>query len=120
MVDDERGFTDTPDVVYARRSAVARNILDNRHGIYHEHWDQIWLDHDLGERPGGGLDTIMPVVDLMCERAFHGRPIDVDVVFVHSMNGMAADDMVRSLKRYGYNAHRVPLQVNMVQMIQTT
>lgn len=64
----------------------------------------LWLDHDLG--PG---DDIMPVVDYLCERSFNNDPHPVDMVLVHSMNPSGADNIVRSLSRYGYKVRKVPV-----------
>ncbi|MEU1465665.1 cyclic-phosphate processing receiver domain-containing protein [Streptomyces sp. NPDC005727] len=43
--------------------------------------DELWLDHDLG-----GDDSILPVVTLLEEAAFNGRPFRIGTVFVHSAN----------------------------------
>ncbi|WP_338017666.1 cyclic-phosphate processing receiver domain-containing protein [Streptomyces adustus] len=63
--------------------------------------DELWLDHDLG-----GEDTIMPVVTLMEEAAFNGRPFQIGAVFVHSANPIGAETVVRSLARWGYRVRR--------------
>jgi hypothetical protein len=73
--------------------------------VLHEHRDrfidELWLDHDLG-----GDDTIMPVVTLMEEAAFSGRPFHIGTVFVHSANPIGADTVVRSLTRWNYHVRR--------------
>ncbi|MEU2620331.1 cyclic-phosphate processing receiver domain-containing protein [Streptomyces sp. NPDC007157] len=43
--------------------------------------DELWLDHDLG-----GDDSILPVVTLLEEAAFSGRPFRIGTVYVHSAN----------------------------------
>ncbi|MFE5585624.1 cyclic-phosphate processing receiver domain-containing protein [Kitasatospora sp. NPDC056531] len=63
--------------------------------------DELWLDHDLG-----GDDTIMPVVTLMEEAAFNGRPFRIGAVFVHSANPIGAETVVRSLARWSYRVQR--------------
>ncbi|WP_234355837.1 cyclic-phosphate processing receiver domain-containing protein [Kitasatospora aureofaciens] len=63
--------------------------------------DELWLDHDLG-----GDDTIMPVVTLMEEAAFNGRPFQIGTVFVHSANPIGAETVVRSLTRWNYQVRR--------------
>ncbi|MEE1821928.1 hypothetical protein PUR61_06940 [Streptomyces sp. BE20] len=63
--------------------------------------DELWLDHDLG-----GDDTIMPVVTLMEEAAFNGRPFQIGTVFVHSANPIGAETIVRSLTRWNYQVRR--------------
>lgn len=63
--------------------------------------DELWLDHDLG-----GDDTISPVVTLMEEAAFNGRPFRIGMVFVHSANPIGAETVVRSLTRWNYHVRR--------------
>ncbi|MFE0187036.1 cyclic-phosphate processing receiver domain-containing protein [Streptomyces sp. NPDC058989] len=63
--------------------------------------DELWLDHDLG-----GDDSIMPVVTLMEEAAFSGRPFHIGMVFVHSANPIGAETVVRSLTRWNYRVRR--------------
>lgn len=63
--------------------------------------DELWLDHDLG-----GDDSILPVVTLMEEAAFSGRPFRIGTVFVHSANPMGAETVVRSLTRWNYPVRR--------------
>lgn len=63
--------------------------------------DELWLDHDLG-----GDDSILPVVTLMEEAAFNGRPFRVGTVFVHSANPIGAETVVRSLTRWNYQVRR--------------
>ncbi|MCX5135039.1 MULTISPECIES: cyclic-phosphate processing receiver domain-containing protein [unclassified Streptomyces] len=63
--------------------------------------DELWLDHDLG-----GDDTILPVVTLMEEAAFNGRPFRIGTVFVHSSNPTGAETVVRSLTRWDYQVRR--------------
>ncbi|MFE4971293.1 cyclic-phosphate processing receiver domain-containing protein [Kitasatospora sp. NPDC056651] len=67
--------------------------------------DELWLDHDLG-----GDDTIMPVVALLEEAAFDGRPFRIGTVFVHSANPVGAATVVRSLARWGYRVQRTTAQ----------
>ncbi|GHF77361.1 hypothetical protein GCM10018790_64330 [Kitasatospora xanthocidica] len=63
--------------------------------------DELWLDHDLG-----GDDTIMPVVTLLEEAAFNGRPFQIGAVLVHSANPVGAATVVRSLARWSYRVRR--------------
>ncbi len=63
--------------------------------------DELWLDHDLG-----GDDSIMPVVALMEEAAFSGRPFQIGMVLVHSANPIGAEAVVRSLTRWNYRVRR--------------
>ncbi|MCO6010170.1 hypothetical protein NE236_34920 [Actinoallomurus purpureus] len=63
--------------------------------------DELWLDHDLG-----GDDSIMPVVALLEEAAFDGRPFNIGMIFVHSANPSGAEVIVRVLKRWNYRVRR--------------
>ncbi|MEW2372633.1 cyclic-phosphate processing receiver domain-containing protein [Streptomyces sp. NPDC006656] len=63
--------------------------------------DELWLDHDLG-----GDDSIMPVVTLLEEAAFNGRPFHIGTVFVHSANPIGSATVVRSLTRWNYQVRR--------------
>ena len=63
--------------------------------------DELWLDHDLG-----GDDSIMPVVTLMEEAAFGGRPFHIGTVFVHSANPIGAETVVRALTHWNYRVRR--------------
>lgn len=100
VIDDERTF-DMPisETLYCRSSNEGIHDL-----ILADAVDELWLDHDLG-----GDDTGMKVVDFLCEKAFHGTPIQIGMIFVHSQNPVGSDAMVRSLERYGYNVKRVGL-----------
>ncbi|MFE7069405.1 cyclic-phosphate processing receiver domain-containing protein [Streptomyces sp. NPDC057620] len=66
--------------------------------------DELWLDHDLG-----GDDSILPVVTLLEEAAFNGRPFRIGTVYVHSANPIGAETVVRSLTRWNYQVRRVTL-----------
>ncbi|MFF4311403.1 cyclic-phosphate processing receiver domain-containing protein [Streptomyces sp. NPDC001507] len=82
----------------ARSSAEGVRLL-------HEHRDsfidELWLDHDLG-----GDDSILPVVTLLEEAAFNGRPFRIGTVFVHGANPIGAETVVRSLTRWNYQVRR--------------
>lgn len=109
VIDDLRRFNktaedqlnDETDLYYARTSEEGIKILTMLHeqGLYIH---QLWLDHDLG-----GMDTIMPVVDLLCEDAAHDRFHQIQTIIVHTSNPGAGDSMMRSLRAYGYRATRV-------------
>ena len=90
VVDDLRIFTF--DAVYARTSGEALRLLQS------QPWAELWLDHDLG-----GYDTVVPVLDRMCELAFERTPVDVGLVIIHSSNP-AARRLLPVLERYGYRA----------------
>jgi hypothetical protein len=67
--------------------------------------DELWLDHDLG-----GDDSIFPVVTLMEEAAFNGRPFRIGSVFVHSANPIGTETVVWSLTRWDYQVRRATVQ----------
>jgi hypothetical protein len=82
----------------ARTSREGVELLEEHHDRF---IDELWLDHDLG-----GDDTIMPVVTLLEEAAFGGRPFRIGTVFVHSANPIGAETVVRSLARWDYRVRR--------------
>lgn len=102
VVDDERTFRDMPEqrnlvsdkatVIYARNSKDALTILQAFEV------DELWLDHDLG-----GDDTAMPVVDYIVQ---HHMPFKCGI-WVHSMNPVGADNIMRGLRGHYPQAHRV-------------
>ncbi|MGI5163525.1 cyclic-phosphate processing receiver domain-containing protein [Spirillospora sp. CA-253888] len=63
--------------------------------------DELWLDHDLGED-----DDILPVVTLLEEAAFQGRPFRIGTIYVHSANPIGAETVVRALSRWNYRVRR--------------
>ncbi|MFJ7906961.1 cyclic-phosphate processing receiver domain-containing protein [Kitasatospora sp. NPDC096204] len=82
----------------ARTSREGVQLLEEHRDVF---IDELWLDHDLG-----GDDSIMPVVTLMEEAAFNGRPFRIGTVFVHSANPIGAATVVRSLTRWNYRVRR--------------
>lgn len=104
LIDDLRNFKDDRVVLIARNSVDALTIL--KHDVQRQQFVDIWLDHDLGV-VGEKIDTVMPVVDFLCEQAFNGEPVKVDTIYVHTSNPVGAKTMMASLQRYGYNAVRV-------------
>jgi hypothetical protein len=104
LIDDLRRFREPPrdaQVAIARNSKTGLEMLAND-----TEWDEIWLDHDLGDKTGD-IDYIMPVIDYMSERAVYENPVKVNTVFVHTSNPAGAKNMMLALERYGYNAKRV-------------
>ncbi|MEU8964695.1 cyclic-phosphate processing receiver domain-containing protein [Streptomyces sp. NPDC048491] len=86
---------------------ATRIARTSREGVQllHEHRDcfvdELWLDHDLG-----GDDSILPVVTVLEEAAFHSRPFRIGTVLVHSANPIGAETVVRSLSRWNYQVRR--------------
>jgi len=95
-VDDLRPLPGATRIARTSREGV-RLLEEHRDS----HVDELWLDHDLG-----GDDTVMPVVTLLEEAAFNGRPFRIGTVFVHSANPIGAETVVRSLTRWGYRVRR--------------
>ena len=82
----------------ARTSQEGVRLLEEHRG---RRIDELWLDHDLG-----GGDSIMPVVALLEQAAFEGRPFTIGMIYVHSANPSGAETMVRVLKRWNYQVRR--------------
>ncbi|MYW63969.1 hypothetical protein GTY65_07780 [Streptomyces sp. SID8379] len=82
----------------ARSSREGVDLLEEHRDTF---IDELRLDHDLG-----GDDSIMPVVTLLAEAAFEGRPFRVGTVFVHSAHPIGAETVVRSLTRWSYRVRR--------------
>lgn len=102
LIDDLRDFRDGRESVIARNSVEALQVLQSG-----DSWDEIWLDHDLGIVDIVGIDTVMKVVDFMCEQAYNGSPVKVDTVYVHTSNPVGAKNIMAGLTNYGYNCVRV-------------
>lgn len=86
----------------ARTSREGVDLLEEHRGRY---VDELWLDHDLG-----GDDSILPVVTLLEEAAFEGRPFLIGTVYVHSANPIGSQTVVRALTRWGYHVRRAVAQ----------
>ncbi|MBW8481314.1 cyclic-phosphate processing receiver domain-containing protein [Actinomadura parmotrematis] len=95
-VDDLRALPHATRV--ARTSAAGVRLLEEHRDA---RVDELWLDHDLG-----GEDSIMPVVAVLEEAAFDGRPYDIGMIYVHSANPSGAETMTRALRRWGYPVRR--------------
>ena len=111
LVDDLRAFVTPRPAVIARSSAVAVDVLIANEFLG-ERFDEVWLDHDLGDATGAD-DTVMPVVDWLCEQADSGEQPNVGTVYVHTSNRAGADTIVRALERYGYDVKRVPAEAHL-------
>lgn len=94
LVDDLRSFVDGREAAVARTSADAVVLLRRFRG---RALDELWLDHDLG-----GDDTVWPVIALLEEAAFEGRPFAIGLIRVHSANPAGAGRMEQALRRWGY------------------
>jgi chemotaxis response regulator CheB len=109
VIDDCRVFTEKSkeqlnsdtDLFYAKNAREGLEVLRmcRSRGLT---IDQLWLDHDLG-----ASGTIMPVVEELCQASHAGSMYPVIQVIVLTSNGYAGDTMMRSLRRYNYQATRV-------------
>jgi hypothetical protein len=69
---------------------------------------EIWLDHDLGGETyadSGREDTGMEVVRWLCTNP---KPELKCPIYVHSLNNVAAPNMVSNLLRAGYQSEWIP------------
>lgn len=106
LIDDLRVFrkVEADTTLYvARNSGQALAILEAHPD---EHWDEIWFDHDLGT-VNDAIDTTLPVVDYLAEKAFFGNPVSVGLAYVHSSNPVGVKAILATLQRYDYKTERV-------------
>jgi hypothetical protein len=95
-------WQDSGEVHVIRNSSEALSFLDANT----VHVDELYLDHDLGI-VDGQEDTIMPVVDYLCEKAFNDTPVSIGTIYVHTSNPVGGNQMKKSLERYGYRVVRI-------------
>lgn len=112
LIDDLRDFRVTPkeNLIIARNSAEGMKALQTAHEN-REKFTSIWFDHDLG-----GDDTTMRIVDYMSEQGYNDTPVQVDQVYVHTSNRVGREQILRSLRNYGYPA--VPVDANVYFHVQ--
>lgn len=104
LIDDLRDFANPPataEVTVVRTSEEAVELLT--HDLI---WDEIWLDHDLGE-VNGVNDTIMPVVDHLAFMGYAETNAGIGVVYVHTSNPVGRKQMNSTLTRFGYVVRNV-------------
>ena len=93
-----------PDIYHRDNAAAFISILpkvSEKYGI-----DNLFLDHDLGGEvfvDSNNKNTGMEVV-----RWLVANKIKVDNIYVHSLNGVAAKEMVLKLEDAGYDAIQTP------------
>jgi hypothetical protein len=96
-MDDVRTFTGLDgEVVYARHVNTAKRLLKS------SHWDEVWLDHDMGYNVPDGTDLVRWIANL----AHRKKYLDVSTFYVHSANPDAGDYMCQDLQRLGYKSIR--------------
>lgn len=99
LVDDLRSFREPVEGTVVTRT-VAEALAALAGG---EHWDQIWLDHDLGEATGR-IEDVMPIVDHLVERALNDDLVIVGTVVLHTPNPVGRANIERAPTRAGYRA----------------
>jgi hypothetical protein len=97
LVDDLRSFREPVEGVDVART-VAEALAALADGGT---WDQIWLDHDLGEATGR-IEDVMPIVDDLVERALNDKPVAVETIVLHTSNPVGRTNIERALTRAGY------------------
>lgn len=83
-----------------RTSQSAVEVL----GTDDRHWDQIWLDHDLGMNANGEDDTTMAVVDYILFRHNEGNPVKARDYIIHSSNPVGVRRIAAALQSIGRNS----------------
>ena len=102
IIDDERTFESVENpAIYIRSSETALTFLEKNKD---EHIDTLYLDHDLGDG-----DDIRVVVNWLAEAENDGHPLDVDIIYAHTMNPVGGDYIVKALQHHQYNVVRIPL-----------
>lgn len=104
LIDDLRDFR--PDYK-PEELVIARTLPEAFMALENTSWDSIWLDHDLGLDENGDTATIGPILEHLCELAFNGTPVQVNVIMIHTSNPVGAQQMKQALTTYGYPAVNV-------------
>lgn len=107
VVDDERTFIDGQQgVLYIRSEQEAMGFLASLWVSQYQQsappLTELWLDHDLGN--GGEVIGVARFLQLVAATGF---PVLIDDIYIHSMNTVGADNILKAL--YHYQARRVPL-----------
>ncbi len=89
IVDDERTLAPVGDVIHARTSGEALQLL-----AVHT-FDWVWLDHDLG-----GADTTRPIATMLEELAATGQDRPVRRVAVHTANPVGRRWLAAAVRHY--------------------
>jgi hypothetical protein len=92
VIDDERTLIGNPPATYAR------NVWDGGKLLSSEHWDQVFLDNDLGL--GGEVYVLVDEIERMY--ITDGIVLDVDEFIIHTANPVARSRMVAVFKHLPY------------------
>ena len=79
---------------------IASNTDEAKALLLNNSFDVIFLDHDLGDNNGCGID----IVDFLINNNIHKNT----TIYVHSMNPPASTSMYKTLMRKGFNVWKVP------------
>lgn len=85
VVDDMRLYGDSfqgKPIAYAITSAEAIEFLEK----HFNELTEIWWDHDLGKLSDGSLDTVVPVINWVEERAINGEANHIETIRIHTTN----------------------------------
>lgn len=75
--------------MYLRDSSDAFEV------IYSQHWDEVWLDHDMGNQ-GPDLRVLCNQIEAYSQ----SLRLDVDTFMIHTSNPVARLDMFMALSPY--------------------
>lgn len=98
IIDDLRIFDPLPDeeITHVRTLPEAYRNIDSTKGIRtNGHWDEVWLDHDLG-----GDTTIRPFVETVEECAHCDELLDVGMFVIITDNPSGRDWMIAALRDF--------------------
>lgn len=106
VIDDQRifdfglkGRTDT--VIHCTTTQAGLQYLYNL-----QPWDQVWLDHDMGEDSEGSGTDLVNKIESDDKLEIEPKP-NVGRFFVHSFNPVGTERMLRVLAALGYSVQRI-------------
>lgn len=90
IIDDMRVFSDVEDT----NTVHTLDAFDGVRELYSQHWDEVWLDHDMGYNNPTGSELIAYI-----ERTYlRGDGPSVGHWYVHTFNMVGAEVMMRTLR----------------------
>lgn len=81
-------------------ATYARNIIDAKYYLKNASWDQVWLDHDMGENNEGDVSELVKWM----EEAYYTEqflPV-VDKFLIHTSNPVRRQEMADVLRDLGF------------------
>lgn len=96
VIDDLRLFEPLADeeIVHVRTMQEGRNFMVD------VHWDEVWLDHDLGYDEDLNEVDVRPLVSHIEEAAHLGHLYDVGMFVILTSNPVGRDWMIAALSPY--------------------